>query len=103
MSTLKFEGVVRLGNPCRTGPDPNVNGAIFIGNSDFVGEVETNFDGNVTVRIGEARFAGDLFVITGWGSDRLRVAGHDIIEILERHEGKRVTVWVSGDLLEDAS
>lgn len=66
----------------------------------------------IIVGIADETFDGDLFVETGWGyseftpmeSDELKVGDHDLIEILSRHEGENITLWVSDEpinVLED--
>lgn len=116
MKALKFEGVVTLGDSYRVSyegyPDEK-NGAVWIGESDVVTEIEdANFTTPVTVGIADETFDGDLFVDTGWGyseytpmdPDVLKVGGHDLLEILSRYEGKSITVWISEgpiNLLED--
>jgi hypothetical protein len=108
MTQLKFVGMVELGDPCRCCryDDEGFNGAVMIRGRDVVGEIrDAKFKGKVTVGIADESFNGDLFVETGWGyseytpmdPDVLKVGGHDLLEILRRYEGQRVTVWVSDE------
>lgn len=104
MKALRFEGVVELGDYCRVAFDDELNGSVHIGGVDVVDAIyEAKFTKAVTVGIADETFDGDLFVDTGWGyseytpmdPDVLKVGGHDLLEILSRHEGKNITVWVS--------
>lgn len=102
---LKFQGRVEMGDSCRVS-DEDENGSVRIGDVDFVDKVgETTFRSPVTVAIADERFAGDLELEYGWGyseytpmeADKLQVGEHDILQILERYEGKEITVWVADE------
>lgn len=105
MKSLKFEGVVTLGDPWRVSyGDDEKDGSVWIGDSDVVDLIdEQKFTSKVTVGIADQTFDGDLFVETGWGyseytpmdPDVLKVGSHDLLEILQRHEGKSIKMWVS--------
>jgi len=111
--TLKFQGVVALGDYCRCPWDDELSGAVHIGGVDVVDAVdEAKFTGPVTVGIADETFDGDLFVDTGWGyseytpmdPDVLKVGDHDLLVILSRYEGENITLWISDgpiNLLED--
>jgi len=113
---LKFEGLVRLGDERRVTYSCDVrdhdygcecaSGAVFIGDADIIKVIDgATWGGKVTVGLGDERFDGALFVEEGYGyseytpvaSDKLTVGSHDIISMLERHEGKHVTLWVSDE------
>lgn len=105
--TLRFEGVVTLGDDYRvsySGSPYDKNGAVWIGDSDMVTEIEeARFTKPVTVGIADETFDGDLFVETGWGyseytpmdPDVLKVGPHDLLQILSQYEGQSITLWVS--------
>ena len=104
---LKFHGEIQFGDACRVSDSDEINGAIFIGGKDVIGEIaDTEFSGKVTIAIADERFVGDLAVETGYGyseytpmeSDTLKVGDHDIIKILERNkEGSVITLWVADE------
>jgi hypothetical protein len=113
MTVLKFQGKVATGDRCRVAYEDEQDGWIYIGDRDLVEEVaRTKWAGPVTVAIGDDRFSGDLVAEEGWGyseytpmdPDELKVGPHNILEILDGHEGEEVTVWVADepvDLLAD--
>ena len=102
---LKFEGVVTTGDAYRVAEDED-EGSVLVGGRDLVGEVaDAEFTGPVTVAVADERFYGDLIIEEGWGysdwtpmdPDSLVVGEHDIIEVLLRHDGNKVTVWVADE------
>jgi hypothetical protein len=103
---LKISGVVTAGDSSRTSDDDE-NGAVIVGGCDVVAEIDKRkrTGERVIIGIADERFDGDLFVETGWGyseytpmdSDELRVGSHDLIEILLRHDGKRIDLFVSDE------
>lgn len=103
MKKLVFKGTVERGDAYRVGDDEP--GAIRIGGRDVVEEVAETFTEktNLTVGVADERFDGDLFIETGWGysewtpmdSDELKIGDHNLLEILGRYEGERVTVFLS--------
>jgi hypothetical protein len=113
MTVLKFQGKVATGDRYRVAYEDEQDGWIYIGDRDLVEEVaRTKWAGPVTVAIGDDRFSGDLVAEEGWGyseytpmdPDELKVGPHNILEILDGHEGEEVTVWVADepvDLLAD--
>jgi hypothetical protein len=103
---LYFEGVVTVGDEWRCSDDVSEDGAIKIAGRDLVGEIsEAQFRGPVTVAIADERYEGPLAVDLGWGyseytameSDKLTVGPHNIIEILERYEGKEMKIWIADE------
>lgn len=109
MSHLKFHGIVTLGDTYRVS-FPEVNGSVHIGGVDVVDVIEDAIDDKtlkspVTVGLADETFDGELFAETGYGyseytpvdPDRLTVGPHNLIKVLERHEGKTVTMWVSDE------
>lgn len=113
MKKLKFSGIVERGDRCRCQDDMEP-GAIYIGESDIVSQIEDTFEPGEKVIVGimEDGFTGELFVETGWGyseytpmdSDELRVGDHDLIEYLEQREGRNITLIISDEpvnILED--
>jgi hypothetical protein len=103
---LKFEGIVSTGDDYRCSDDDDKNGSVFIGNEDVVEKIENaNFQKPVTVAIADERFSGDLAVETGWGyseytpmdPDILIVGDHDLIDILARYTGQKITMWIADE------
>lgn len=104
----KFSGVVTLGDECRVSEGHEhgaPNGAIWIGEDEVIGELDTDsrITGVVTIGLLNQKFDGALFIEMGWGysewtpmdSDMFRVGDHDLIDILQREEGNDVTLIVS--------
>jgi hypothetical protein len=76
---------------------------VMIGDHDIPADIDFPFGTNVTCGIADERWNGPFDKELGWGyseytvmsSDTLKVGSHDIIEILERYVGRRVTFFVS--------
>ena len=119
MTVLKFSGVVTFDAPGKDrSADPDVP---FIGGFNVIGEVnKVAWKGAVTVAIGDERFTGDLEAwegMRGWSeytpgepaelfvkSDdappperKWMSRGHNIMDILWRHEAEPVTMWVADE------
>ena len=102
---LSFSGKVERGDSTRCGYNGDLPiGAVFVGGKDVAKEVyelECAFPGKkVFVAIQELEYSGTLDASLGWGYsedepmdyDDLFVGGHNIIDILKRHEGQDISV-----------
>lgn len=105
MTTLKFHGLVTIGDGWRVSDD-DVRGYIHIGGCDIVAEIgDARFTSPVTFAMADGRFTGDLDIDCGWGYseytpvdfDRLLVGDTRILDILEAHVGEEITVWFSDE------
>jgi hypothetical protein len=112
MTILKFEGVVESGDVCRVSyGDDEKDGAVHVGGRDVVDEVHAvKWSGPVTVAMADERFEGPVAGEMGWGyseytpmdPDVLTVGSHNVIEILLRHEGSEITVWIADEPIDIA-
>lgn len=111
MTILKFQGVV-------DDFDFKLDSDNFysVGGRDIIREVNNaDFSGPVTVAIADATFTGDLDCWEGspgyseytpGDPAELSVGPHNILEILDRHKGQEVTLWIADEpinTLEDAT
>jgi hypothetical protein len=101
-----MQGVVEEGDACRCDYD-RPEGAVLINGQDVLDRIRSVFHGDKKVIVGvmDELFSGDLFIENGWGyseytpmdPDVMKVGDHDLIDILLRHEGKKVTLVVSDE------
>lgn len=113
---LVFKGIVSWGDDscrCDDLSDGEKEGTAYIGNVDVVGLVCDTWSSKKKVICGLAtstlvdivngNIEGDIDAEIGWGyseftpmdSDSLKVGSHDLLEILERHIGENVILWIS--------
>lgn len=102
----EFKGIVNIsGDPYRQQDDPNNNGALWVGTSDVLEELDDKdlTCGIVAVTLnGTLIGSGRLFVEWGWGyseytpmdSDVLKVDDLDLLELMKPYSGKEVTLTV---------
>ena len=100
MTVLKFHGIVTIDG----------TNTPIIGGCDVINHIWDTFVVGgvkaVTVAIGDSRFSGDLdawYETEGYSEytpgdpAKLTVGPHNILPILERHEGKTVTMWIADE------
>lgn len=78
-----------------------------IGGRDFLRELsDAKFNGSVTLAIADERFDGDLYAYGGQPGyseytpaepAELTVGPHNMMDILDRYQGKIVTLWVADE------
>ena len=104
---LRFKGIVKCGDRCRVDEsDDSLHGALHIEGRDVIAEIHAAiWRGPVTVATADERWTGQLAVECGWGysehtpmdSDSLKVGPHDLIDIIEKHKGKNIYLWISDE------
>ena len=102
MTILKFKGVVETYDFCLESAND-----YSIGGVDFIAKiVATPFDSPVTVAIADERFTGDLDCSEGLQGYSeytpgepadLCVGPHNILKILDRYDGKEITLWIADE------
>lgn len=104
---LSFSGLVTTGDAYRVDSE-ETPGSVHVGGKDVVETIHDarpQFKGPVTVAVLDDRYEGDLYTDLGWGysdwtpmdPDSLKVGDHDLVEILERHEGKQVRLVIADE------
>ena len=76
---------------------------IMIGGKDVIGNIDFSSGSTVLCGIMDDRWDGILSIESGWGYseytcmeyDTLKVGNHNILNILERYEGKNITFVIS--------
>ena len=104
MTILKFVGVVKSDALIENDETGSYVYTPSIGGVDIIDAIEAKtFSGPVTVAIADERFDGVLHTYTAspgyseWTPAEpaeLTVGPHNIIEILARHEGEVITLWI---------
>lgn len=110
---LKFKGKLEIGDGSRV-LDDIPWGMIHIDGQDVLGEISDTFRNGeqVTIGLADETFDGELFTDIGWGysewtpmdHDNFFIGDHDFLNILSKHEGEEVTLFVADEpinVLED--
>lgn len=105
MTILKFKGLVN------THCGWEAPGEFLIGQTNVIRVVNDmwmkgEIRDRVTVAIADERFTGDLYALNGvegyseWTPGyvaELTVGPHNLIEILDRYHGQRITMWIADE------